>query len=735
MKRVSSKIMLLIIGCCIFTAFLIGGFSIYQGSKFIKSEANQKLLFMSRSYANEFSQTLEKAESSVSSMHDVIASTFDLDAYRKDPEYLEQYIRRLDPVMARFAADRDGALGVYVTFNPDLTKTAYEIWYEDLTGNRDFYKVSPETVKQYSRSYDDEWAIYPNTPEFMDPDNKSMEYLYKTMEEGKPLWFEPYKELGLDVTAMSYVVPIVVDGTTIGVVGMDLDFEAIHETIQEMNVYQEGYAFLMDESGNVLVHPESQGVVSLKDFSEGRYVSLLSEIGKKPYGSLNNSESSGREIISYCKLSNGWVLALVSPYHEIFKPVQQLSYMIILLTLAGISVAIALAYLFSRKVSGAMDLAAAQLRYIEIGDFTREIPAKLLKGDDDLGHFIKSVHTLQTVIQDLVMTIETRDGGVLADSLLLSTAVEKTQTAFSDAATAIEQISLDRVEKEENLRDTLRKLEEFNSKLQLMVREEVQKNRQKDAVVIYQSRLAKMGEMIGNIAHQWRQPLNSLGIILSELKDSYNYGDLDREYFEDSVAKSKQILARMSQTIDDFRDYLTPSKEEAPFPISESILFILELMEESLRSNQIRVETKLDRDLCVSGYENEFSQVISNVLDNARDALEESCPPQKVIRITAEEIGNHIKIDILNNGNPISQEVLGKMFTPYFTTKTLGKGTGIGLYMSKIIIEEHMNGAISFRNTQKGACCTIVLPALRDCVEHAQAISQEEEPSGARGKE
>ena len=98
-----------------------------------------------------------------------------------------------------------------------------------------------------------------------------------------------------------------------------------------------------------------------------------------------------------------------------------------------------------------------------------------------------------------------------------------------------------------------------------MVKEEVQKNRQKDAVVIYQSRLAKMGEMIGNIAHQWRQPLNSLGIILSELKDSFNYGELDREYFEDSVLKSKQIIAQMSQTIDDFRNFLSPSKEEEPF--------------------------------------------------------------------------------------------------------------------------------------------------------------------------
>ena len=711
MKRVSSKIMFLIISCCIFTAFLVGGFSLYQGSKFIKAEANQKLMYMSRSYANEFSQTFEKAESTVNSMHDVITATFDIKSFREDPSYLDRYLTELDPIMASFASNKNGALGIYVTFNPDLTKTAYEIWYEDLTGNGDFYKVTPQTVKKYSGNFDEGWAIYPNTPEFMDPDNQGMEYLYKTMEEGKPLWFDPYKELGLDVTATSYVMPIIVDGTTIGVVGMDFDFVTIKKTIQEMEVYRDGYAFLMNESADILIHPEYPDKINLKDIDEGRYSSLLSEVMKKPYGSFNYSSQSKNELVSYSKLSNGWILALVSPYREVFKPVKDLSVVIVLLTFAGIAAAIALAYLFSRKVSDTMDLAAEQLRYIEIGDFTQEIPEELLKGDDDLGHFIKSVHTLQTVIRDLIRSIETKEGGVLFDSLLLRSAVEKTQNASSDAALAIGQISLDRVEKEENLRDTLKQLEEFNSKLQVMVREEVQKNRQKDAVVIYQSRLAKMGEMIGNIAHQWRQPLNSLGIILSELKDSFNYGDLDREYFEDSVQKSKQIIAKMSQTIDDFRDFLSPSKEEAPFPVNESILFILDLMEESLRSNKIRVDTKLTPDAVVIGYDNEFSQVISNILDNARDALEESAPPQKVISITTEKDEDQVEIRIINNGHPISREVMEKMFTPYFTTKTLGKGTGIGLYMSKIIIEDHMKGTIRFENTGQGVCCRIVLPA------------------------
>lgn len=714
MKRISSKIMLLIIVCCIFTAFLIGGFSLYQGSKFIKAEANSKLTYMSRSYANQFSQTFESAESRVNSLYDVILSTFDIDAFLRDPEYAGAYLDDLDPVMKSFTKNSNAMLGIYITFNPSLTDSPCELWYEALAGDEEFYKVSPETVKKYSPNYSDNWAIYPNTPEFNDPNNEAMGYLYETMKEGRPLWFDPYKELGLDVTAISYVMPIIIDDTEIGVVGMDLNFETIKNTIQEMPVYDNGYAFLMNESADILVHPEFRNKLNLKEIDRGKYSSLTAQILKKPYGSFSYSERSKSEIISYSKLSNGWILALVSPYREVFKPVRDLSAIIVLLTLAGIAISISAAYLFSRKVSDTMDKAAVQLRYIEIGDFTREIPEELRRGDDDLGHFIKSVHTLQTVIRDLMKTIETKEGGVVSDSLLLNSAVEKTQNASSDAALAIEQLSLDRVEKEENLRDTLEKLEEFNTKLQVMVKEEVQKNRQKDAVVIYQSRLAKMGEMIGNIAHQWRQPLNSLSIILSEMKDSFNYGELDREYFEDAVAKSKQIIAKMSQTIDDFRNFLSPPKEEAPFSVCGSISFILDLMEESLRLNHVLVKTKMAPETMVLGYENEFSQVISNILDNARDALEESGPSQKVVTITVEKSGSSIEIEICNNGQPIPPEVMGKMFTPYFTTKTLGKGTGIGLYMSKIIIEQHMGGKIRLQNIERGVCCSIVLPAYEN---------------------
>lgn len=711
MRRISSKMMITIICCCFFTAFLIGGFSLFQSTNIIKSEASSKLTYKAESSANQFSQTFIKSESYVDSLQSSILATFDMKAFQEDPYYLDKYEKNLDAIMRQFASNSNDCLGIYVTFNPYLTKRIHEVWYEDVTGTGNLIRVTDKVMKQYGIPDNQKNRGYPYTPAY-NPNQEGMEYLFQTMKMRKSLWFEPYQEVGLNVTAVSYAVPLIIDNTVIGVVGTDINFKNIKKTIEEMHVYKSGYAFLMSENYDILVHPNYKVRTNLNKIDNEQYTQLINHIEMKPSGVIEYKDGKRNVLLSYCKLSNDWTLVLVPSEKEIYKPVRDLTVFIILLTFAGIVISIFIAFIFSKKVSKTMDQAAKQLRYIEIGDFSQEIPDELLNCNDDLGHFIKSVHTLQNVIKDLMRTLETKETGMFSDSALISRALEKTQKASSNAAMAIEQISLDRIEKEENLRETLKRLEEFNAGLQIMIKEEVQKNRQKDAIVIYQSRLAKMGEMIGNIAHQWRQPLNSLSITLSELKDSYIHGDLDRQHFEESVEMSKQIIKRMSQTIDDFRDYLNPSKEIMPFSVYQSVLFSLNLMEQSIRSNNIHVETDLISDAYVLGYQNEFSQVLSNILSNAKDALEEIKKAKRVIKAEIRSDADFVIIDIYNNGPRISSEVMAKMFTPYFTTKTLGKGTGIGLYMSKIIIEEHMNGKIIFQNTSKGVCCSITLPII-----------------------
>ncbi|MCG8482590.1 MAG: hypothetical protein MJA31_04705, partial [Clostridia bacterium] len=142
MKRISSKIMFIIIGCSIFTACLVGGFSLYQGAAHIKDEANSKLAYMARSYANEFNLTLKKTENYVDSLHSTIIATFDIQAFHNDPAYISTYENELDAIMKNFASKDLEALGIYVTFNPDLTDTIYEVWYQDVMENGVLYRMN-----------------------------------------------------------------------------------------------------------------------------------------------------------------------------------------------------------------------------------------------------------------------------------------------------------------------------------------------------------------------------------------------------------------------------------------------------------------------------------------------------------------------------------------------------------------------------------------------------------------
>ncbi len=715
MKKISSKILIIMIGCCILISLLIGGFSLYQGSKFIRNEASDKLIFMASSYANEFSQSIERTESYVDSLHSSVIASFDMEAFRNDPYYYKRYEQEIDVVMQKYASNNNDAFGMYLTLNPEYTKGEFiEIWYEDFLRTGVLYRINSGMCETYPEIFKDGW-IYPCTTSF-DKDEEGMRFLYDTIDARKPLWFKPYQEIGLanttlsDITVISYVVPIIIEDTVIGVVGMDYNFDEIQKTIQGMNAYEGGYAFLIDSDYNILVQPDSAKDVKNLD----GIAHLIDSDSEAPSGIVEYGDGGMKEIIGYSKLSNGWTLVLVQMREEIFKPAWELSIFIAILAFISIVITAMIANSFTKSVSRRFDSVTDQLHYMEIGDFDKEIPAELLKSDDDLGYFVKSVHTMQTIIKDLMKEIENQGTGS-DESTLISDAVEKTQDATSKAAFAIEQISIERVEKEENLRDTLQKLEELNFKLQATVDEEVQKNREKDAALLYQSRYAKMGEMIGNIAHQWRQPLNSLAIILSELKDAQDHEGLDATQFEAAIEKSNQIIQSMSQTINDFRNFLNPSKQKTSFSLHQAVKFSANLMEESIRSNNISLHIELIEDSNVFGYENEFSQVVSNIINNAKDALQEIGDRKRTIRIRIRKEAQCAQIDIFNNGKHIQPEVMAKMFTPYFTTKTLESGTGIGLYMSKIIIEEHMKGEISFQNVEDGVCFRIMLPLSSHC--------------------
>ena len=227
--------------------------------------------------------------------------------------------------------------------------------------------------------------------------------------------------------------------------------------------------------------------------------------------------------------------------------------------------------------------------------------------------------------------------------------------------------------------------------------------REKEQMLINQSRQAAMGEMIGNIAHQWRQPLNTLGLKIQQLLLFYDMDGFTREFLEQSVGKSMQLIQHMSKTIDDFRNYFRPDKEKVEFKVQEAIAGTLTLIEDSFKSRHIGFELVTKGDPVIHGFRNEFAQVVLNILNNARDVLMEREIKDPKVTITIGSENDRAVVIIADNAGGVPEEIMGKIFDPYFTTKGPQSGTGVGLFMSKTIIESNMGGRLSVRNHGNGA--------------------------------
>ena len=253
-------------------------------------------------------------------------------------------------------------------------------------------------------------------------------------------------------------------------------------------------------------------------------------------------------------------------------------------------------------------------------------------------------------------------------------------------------------------------LENLNNNLDAKIKKEIDNRKKQERFLIQQSKLAEMGEMISMIAHQWRQPLSALGTIIQNIHLRYSLGKLDQEYLEKQRVLSNALTEKMSTTIDDFRNFFKPNKEKKDFSVKSIIEQTIFLIDDSFKSHNIKIDNAMLDDYIVYGFENELYQVLLNILMNSKDAFVENNTHNSLIQIKTKKIQTHIKILIMDNAGGISKSVIDRIFEPYFTTKDTHNGTGLGLYMSKIIIEENMQGELKVENIDNGVAFSIYIP-------------------------
>ncbi|TCK59792.1 ATP-binding protein [Seleniivibrio woodruffii] len=288
----------------------------------------------------------------------------------------------------------------------------------------------------------------------------------------------------------------------------------------------------------------------------------------------------------------------------------------------------------------------------------------------------------------------------------------------------------DQLEAEKQLIAKQKELELVNIELAKAVAEETDKRRKNEQIIFEQSRFMAMGQMISAIAHQWRQPLSALGINIEDLEDAYNAGELDEQYIKELTVDSMALIKTISKTMDDLSSFFRSGQEEEIFSVFRVLGEVITLQSARMKNsgvslafscfagarnlhadeNNIQQVLESNDFIRLRGVPAEFKQVIINILNNAVDAIIEKESGDGRVSLKVEEAGDRLNLYITDNGCGISGDIAERMFDPYFTTKA--GGSGIGLYMSKVIVEEHMNGRLTAASMPVGTVMTISLPYL-----------------------
>ncbi|ACM92828.1 multi-sensor signal transduction histidine kinase [Nautilia profundicola AmH] len=265
--------------------------------------------------------------------------------------------------------------------------------------------------------------------------------------------------------------------------------------------------------------------------------------------------------------------------------------------------------------------------------------------------------------------------------------------------------------RQKEMQNLIKELKILNDTLEDKVQEEIQKNREKEKQLILQSRMALMGELLSMIAHQWRQPLNVMSLIISQLKIDFDLGDINEKEIKKSIIKIEELIQHLSNTIDDFRKFYRREDSVQSVDLKNIIEQTLNIAKPSIENKNIKIIQDIKCKKKVKTFPNELKQVLLNIIRNAEDILKERKiqDPYIKIKVYYDYKKNLCIIDIEDNGGGIREDIIDKIFNPYFTTKDERNGTGLGLYMSKQIVEERLKGKLYAFNSEVGAVFRIEL--------------------------
>lgn len=588
-----------------------------------------------------------------------------------------------------------------------------------------------------------------------DPRNRP--WYRRAIETNSISFTTPYIDLVTNELVIALVKPLYADGRFVGVIGADTVLDTLVQNVLNYKQSESGFAFIVEKGGTIIVHPNKDYVMRAKlQVIEPQLESKIGALSTTDGSTIFYKGADGREHILSAKQISGsdWFLCVTVPRDEAYsltrkttmvfamEIVLKLLGILLFMVILGLGGSSIVLFLFNKRYS-----TAVQQHREELSGINRDLEWNISKRMEVETYY----KTLFNVANDAILIsndlayVECNEKavemfGIPREQLLQKTILDCSPEFQADGSRSDEKLATIIQDSHNGKQNVFRwsfiregglefpasvSLTSFqlqNRDLVLSSIRDISKRVDAEMQLMQAQKMAAVGEMLGAIAHQWRQPLNTLSTYISSLQAAYYNSMLSKEVVERVVAGAGDQITFMSKTIDDFRNFFKPSKTKGPVDILKSVINAVKLMEAQMRHNSINLTVKNmtgRNSLIVFGYEGEFIHVLVNILANAKDAIIGNCEKasgstQRSIDIIVSTSDDLAIIEIIDSGGGIAEHLLPKIFNPYYTTKGTSSGTGMGLYMSKMIVEKEMEGQLRAGNTAGGARFMITLKKMVD---------------------
>ncbi len=500
MKKISFKLTIPVVILILIMSTVLVGLSINRSSKNIESEARDKLKMMAGQYANEFNSQLESIDSTVNSIQSLIESTIELDRL-SEPDYMEEYKEQVAPTIKRITETTPGILGAYIFFNPGIINEAHDIYFAD-DGKGNFVKQPELGIEDYDESSED------------------MSWFYEPYRTGTQVWTNPFYWESLDIYMFSHATAVIIDGNFIGTVGIDIKFDDIKSTVDEIQPYETGFAYLVNDNTEFLVHPEYNVEDSLKSLG----------FDKEAEQMINNDSGifimrdQGKDLYNgYKRMTNGWIMGVTAPDEEVLSGVNQMRNFLIIAAIITIIIAASIMFILGNKIAGPVVELSNQVDIFGNGDLTVEFKQH---SDDEIGQMENSLKKMSLKLRDIIENITGMSQNMAASSEELSASGDEVGRSAEQVGSAIQDVASGAEEQSAQMDETKGNVEELITQINRIGEMSTEMNEQAENVMdnieegnsSVSTSVSKVNNVKKNSA-EISEEINSLGKLSNEIGD------------------------------------------------------------------------------------------------------------------------------------------------------------------------------------------------------------------------